>query len=300
MKIAVRGGHCPKVPGARGILDELTEDRKVKDAVIKYLKQLGNEVLDVTPPDSISTSSADLAYGVNKANDWGADLFVSIHFNKAYDSYNGALGSEVCVYSTHVIAQRVVDALGSLGFKNRGQKIRTGLYELRNTSMKSMIVETCFVEATDDVALYRKLGPDAIGKVIAEAIVNKTTNTIPDNNTNESIPVFNNTLTSTGDDWVRRLQQECNMQGFSNQKVDGYPGPNTLKGCPIMRQGARGNITKLLQEKLINLGYNLGQYGADGVFGAATYNAVVKFQKANGLTPDGIVGQNTWRKLLNL
>ena len=173
MKIAVRGGHCPKVPGARGILDELTEDRKAKDAVIKYLKQLGNEVLDVTPPDSISTSSADLAYGVNKANDWGADLFVSIHFNKAYDSYNGALGSEVCVYSTHEIAQRVVDALGDLGFKNRGQKIRTGLYELKHTNMKSMIVETCFVEATEDVTLYKKLGADLIGKKIAEAIANK-------------------------------------------------------------------------------------------------------------------------------
>ena len=87
MKVAVRGGHCPKVPGARGILDELIEDRKVKDALIKYSKQLGNEVLDVTPPDS--TSSSDLSYGVNKANNWGADLFVSIHFNKAYDSYNG-------------------------------------------------------------------------------------------------------------------------------------------------------------------------------------------------------------------
>ena len=297
MKIAVRGGHCPKVPGARGILDELTEDRKVKDAVIKYLKKLGNEVLDVTPPDSISTSSADLAYGVNKANNWGADLLVSIHFNKAYDSYNGALGSEVCVYSTHVIAQRVVDALGSLGFKNRGQKVRTGLYELRNTSMKSMIVETCFVEATEDVELYKKLGSDTIGKAIAEAIVNGSLG-----NSYPKTPSDNDGSNTqlTGDDWVRRLQEECNRQGFSNQKVDGYPGPNTLKGCPIIRQGARGNITKLLQEKLINLGYNLGQYGADGVFGAATYNAVVKFQKANGLTPDGVVGQNTWRKLLNL
>ena len=175
-KIAVRGGHCPKVPGARGILDELTEDRKVKDAVIKYLKQLGNEVLDVTPPDSISTSSADLAYGVNKANDWGADLFVSIHFNKAYDSYNGALGTEVCIYSENEIAKRVVNAISSLGFKNRGQKIRTGLYELKHTNMKSMIVETCFVEATEDVSLYRKLGPDTIGKAIAEAIVNKKIN----------------------------------------------------------------------------------------------------------------------------
>ena len=173
MKIAVRGGHCPKVTGASALLNELTEDRKVKDEVIKYLKQLGHEVLDVTPPDSTSTSSADLAYGVNKANNWGADLFVSIHFNKAYNSYNGALGSEVCVYSTHDIAQRVVNGLGDLGFENRGQKIRTGLYELNNTNMKAMIVETCFVEATKDVELYKKLGPDVIGKAIAEAISNK-------------------------------------------------------------------------------------------------------------------------------
>lgn len=185
MKIAVRGGHCPKVPGARGILDELTENRLVKTAVIKYLKQLGHEVLDVTPPDSTATSSVDLAYGVNKANNWGADLFVSIHFNKAYDSYNGALGSEICVYSTYDIAQRVVNGLGELGFKNRGQKIRTGLYELRNTSMKSMIVETCFVEATEDVALYKRLGPDAVGKKIAESIANKATNVnTPDNQSN--------------------------------------------------------------------------------------------------------------------
>ena len=44
MKIAIRGGHCPNVPGAKGILDELTEDRKVKNSVIKYLKQLNHDV----------------------------------------------------------------------------------------------------------------------------------------------------------------------------------------------------------------------------------------------------------------
>ena len=173
MKIAVRGGHCPNVPGSRGIIDELKEDRLVKNAVIKYLNQMGVSVLDVTPPDSTSSSSADLSYGVNKANNWGADLFVSIHFNNAYNSYNGALGTEVCVYSENDVAGRVVSQLASLGFRNRGQKVRTGLYELKNTKMKSMIIEVCFVEATEDVALYRRLGPDTVGKTIAEAIANK-------------------------------------------------------------------------------------------------------------------------------
>lgn len=173
-KIAVRGGHTEKATGASALIDELTEDRKVKDAVIKYLRKLGYEVLDVTPPvNYTSNASTDLAYGVNKANDWGADLFISIHFNKAYDSYNGVLGTEICVYSENEIAKRVVNAISNLGFKNRGQKIRKELYELKNTSMTAMIVETCFVEATEDVALYRKLGADEIGKAIAEAIMNR-------------------------------------------------------------------------------------------------------------------------------
>ena len=185
MKIAVRGGHCPKVTGASALINELTEDRKVKDSVIKYLKELGHTVLDVTPPDSTNTSSSDLAYGVNKANNWGAELFISIHFNKAYNSYTGAIGSEVCVYSNFDIAKRVVDGLASLGFKNRGQKVRNNLYELKNTKMKSMIVEVCFVEATEDVALYKKLGPDTVGKTIAESISNKKVTVV--NTTNKEV-----------------------------------------------------------------------------------------------------------------
>ncbi|CUN66720.1 MULTISPECIES: peptidoglycan-binding protein [Clostridium] len=298
-KIASRGGHTELCTGASALIDELTEDRKVTAAVIKYLRELGNEVLDVTPPVNYTSDEyQDLAYGVNKANEWGADLFVSFHFNKAYDSYNGALGSEVCVYSTHEIAQRVVDALEELGFKNRGQKIRTGLYELKHTKMKAMIVETCFVEATEDVELYKKLGADAIGKAIAEAIVNDKVSESDTPVKKEEVSKPVQAPVSNTDDWIARLQAECNKQGFSNQKVDGIPGANTLKGCPTLKKGASGNITKLLQEKLVKLGYSTN--GVDGIFGSGTYSAVREFQKTRGLSADGIVGQNTWRKLLNL
>ena len=294
MKIAVRGGHCPNVPGSRGIIDELKEDRLVKNAVIKYLNQMGVSVLDVTPPDSTSSSSADLSYGVNKANNWGADLFVSIHFNNAYSTYNGALGTEVCVYSEYDIAGRVVNKMASLGFRNRGQKVRTGLYELKHTSMKSMIVEVCFVEATEDVALYKKVGYDYIGKTIAEALVNRSSGVTPTPTpTPEPVPTPTPQPTSKNyHSWIARLQEECNKQGFSNQKVDGIAGPNTLNGSPMVRRGARGNITKLIQEKL--------GISADGIFGANTEVEVKNYQRTNGLSVDGIVGRNTWRKLLNL
>ncbi|MDU2683853.1 MAG: N-acetylmuramoyl-L-alanine amidase, partial [Clostridium sp.] len=94
------------------------------------------------------------------------------------------IGTETWVYSKsdnyndEEYAQRIVDSIGALGFKNRGVKTSIDLYELKHTTMPSVIVEVCFVEATEDVALYKRLGPDTIGKVIAEAISNKEINNI--------------------------------------------------------------------------------------------------------------------------
>ena len=175
-KIAIRGGHTERCTGAiSSLANELTLNRELYPLIIKYLKQLGHEVLDVTPPVNYTDNKyTDLNYGVNKANSWGADLFISVHFNKAYNSYTGAIGSEVCVYSNNAIAQRVCDGLGELGFKNRGQKVHTDYVELKNTTMPAMIIETMFIEATEDVALYKRLGADAVAKKIAEKVANKS------------------------------------------------------------------------------------------------------------------------------
>lgn len=112
--------------------------------------------------------------------------------------------------------------------------------------------------------------------------------------------IVNVTVTTTPAkyNWISRLQEECNKQEFSNQKVDGIAGSNTLKGCPTLRKGASGNITKILQERLVNLGYSTN--GIDGIFGTGTHNAVKKYQAAKKINADGVVGQNTWRKLLDL
>ena len=95
---------------------------------------------------------------------------------------------------------------------------------------------------------------------------------------------------TTGDDWVRRLQEEINRQGYGPVTVDGLPGPQTLDALPTVRRGAQGNITRLLQERL----------GAtpDGVFGAATEDRVRNLQRRAGLTQDGVVGPSTWARLL--
>ena len=67
---------------------------------------------------------------------------------------------------------------------------------------------------------------------------------------------------------------------------------------PQISKGSKGDKVRVLQELLLGRGYDLGTYGADGDFGETTHRRVVAFQVANGLTADGIVGENTWRKLL--
>ena len=103
---------------------------------------------------------------------------------------------------------------------------------------------------------------------------------------------------TTSKNCITELQNECNKQGFLKQVVDGVAGPNTLNGCPLLQYSASGNITRILQQRLTDLGFNTK--GIDGIFGQNTKKAVMNFQKSRKLLVDGIVGRNTWSKLLGL
>ena len=75
-------------------------------------------------------------------------------------------------------------------------------------------------------------------------------------------------------------------------------GGNCNVVLSTLRIGAKGAQVKALQILLIGYGYSCGYYGADGDFGSGTLAAVKKFQQAKKLEVDGIVGTNTWNKLL--
>jgi hypothetical protein len=76
--------------------------------------------------------------------------------------------------------------------------------------------------------------------------------------------------------------------------LEDTPMPDTK---PTLRRGSKGEYVTLLQTMLIQRGYDVGKWGADGAFGAATESAVKLFQTDHGLPSDGVVGANTWAAL---
>lgn len=97
------------------------------------------------------------------------------------------------------------------------------------------------------------------------------------------------------------------FQAANGLSVDGVVGPATLGAIQqtgqtsnvsapnpndgLLEQGESGSEVAELQRRLKNLNYYNG--AIDGDFGSLTADAVMRFQRAQGLTPDGVVGPAT-------
>ena len=80
-------------------------------------------------------------------------------------------------------------------------------------------------------------------------------------------------------------------------------GIGTVPPNTVLRQGSRGQDVVTLQYLLNVVSRYYSGVPAptqDGIFGSGTRQSVIAFQRAVGLDPDGIVGQNTWQSLYNV
>ena len=185
MVITVHGGHAASGKaycGAVGLLDESVEDRLVKDALIKYLRQAGATAYDCTVDTGTSQRNV-LEQICAKCNAIDSDLDISVHLNSERNDYIGdgkQGGFEI--YATAYtgikleVATRMVNKMQSLGFGLHGKPLKptSGLYFLNHTNAPALLLEICFVDDKDDYDLYKKIGADAIGRALAEAILNET------------------------------------------------------------------------------------------------------------------------------
>jgi peptidoglycan hydrolase-like protein with peptidoglycan-binding domain len=94
---------------------------------------------------------------------------------------------------------------------------------------------------------------------------------------------------------MRRTRKKSLIMAVARPK---YPADKVSISLDPLEKGSRGAQVKALQILLIGLGHSCGKSGADGVFGSGTLTAAKAFQKAKGLTADGIVGKKTWSVLL--
>lgn len=164
----VHGGHNFIVPGAKGLLDETAEDRKVTARVISALRAAGHTVYDCTD-DSGRTQGQNLANIVAKCNAHPVDLNISNHLNAG-----GGTGVEVWCYNekTKNIAAAICASVSTaLGIPNRGVKYSKNLYVLRKTAGSAILVECCFVDNQNDASHWNA---DKCGDAIASAIAGKT------------------------------------------------------------------------------------------------------------------------------
>jgi N-acetylmuramoyl-L-alanine amidase len=181
MKVFINAGHDRKYDSGavnpNSGLREADVAANVAELVVKYLTAAGCECLSMQSDNLAPTGVGRSQYGdrqgltvTETANEWGADVFVSIHCNAFNES---AHGTEVECYGgseghrlAHFIQNQIVDSLGTL---DRGVKSMPHLLVLKYTDMTAVLVEMAFIDNDDDAELLANK-QDEFARAIARGV----------------------------------------------------------------------------------------------------------------------------------
>ena len=169
--IGVHGGHAKVgAVGAIGIISEVRYNRKLKNAIIKELREMGYKAVDCTVAHA-TTSIDCLVKIADKSVNKRTTINFSIH-------PNAGGGNGVEIYVPENASEEMVDNAyrfckslsKEFGFENRGVR-GIGKWYVNRHMRKCYLLEIGFVDSKKDVAIYNKYGADVIGKRIAHLIV---------------------------------------------------------------------------------------------------------------------------------
>jgi N-acetylmuramoyl-L-alanine amidase len=172
MKVFLNPGHAPNGqpdPGACGCgLRESDVAAQIGRLVEGYLTAAGLDVM------TLQSDSLDEV--CDTANEWGADVFVSIHCNSAASEF--ARGVETFSFPGSIggrdiagcIQRQIVGAFSKIDddFPDRGLK-EANFYVVRNTDMPACLVEMAFISNEEDAALL-KYHADDFARAIARGV----------------------------------------------------------------------------------------------------------------------------------
>lgn len=168
MKSCINGGHYPGLDSGAVGASGLQEAIVVKDIMQKvtgYLQQVGYEILAVQENELYQITDA--------SNNYGADLFVSIHCNAAANK--DAHGTETFCYKFGGDSERLANCiqnqiLKTLGTGDRG--IKEGNFAvLRDTNCPAVLVELAFISNEgEEKILASEQGKDDFARAIARGI----------------------------------------------------------------------------------------------------------------------------------
>ncbi len=165
IKIYIDQGHNPVNPNAGAEGNGLREQDLVYtigQQLAALLRANGNFEVRLsrpTPETQLGNSAnSSLRARVDDANSWGADYFISLHTNAS--SSPNAGGVEALVFASPSRAASLAGDIAeevseSTGLRDRGVKVRSGLYVLRKTAMPAVLVELGFISNPREAALMR-------------------------------------------------------------------------------------------------------------------------------------------------
>lgn len=231
MKIFIDAGHGGADSGAvNGSLKEKNMTLVCAKAAEEFLKKY-NQTVKLSRTGDVSLSLTERA---TMANNWGADIFVSCHFNagggnrgEVIHSVNGGKGEE--------LAKKIATALKNAGQETVKTYSRTassgsGDYftVIAKTKMPAVIVEPCFIDSFDRTFADTEEKQKKIGKIIAKGILNffdidvlKEENYMELTSINDIVYELKiRGIISDTELWLKKLEEDKNSYFLAKKAVD--------------------------------------------------------------------------------
>ncbi|WP_026579201.1 N-acetylmuramoyl-L-alanine amidase [Bacillus sp. SB47] len=292
-KVWLDAGHGGTDPGASGYgLQE-------KDVVLKIVKHAKSYLEANYKNVQVKlTRSTDVYYGLSKrasmANQWGADLFVSVHANAGNGKgtgfetfrYNGTGGNTLkfqeCLHKEILSTMKTYGQISDRGLKQANYAV------LRETRMPAVLTENLFIDRKEDADRLKDSGfLKAVGEAHARGIA-------------KYLGLSGGSSKQSAATAPKKEAPKKESKKKPAAKKYTLPTGIYKYKSPMMK----GTAVRQIQEACAALYFypekGAKNNGIDGYYGSKTANAVKRFQMMHGLAADGIYGPKTRAKLDSL